>query len=75
MPAIALLAETLGHPAYVGVKGARELINTLNKRFNFKINIKNLDKEINEIEEGIKTKTKQLGKLKKGKSEKITYIG
>jgi len=34
IPAISLLAETFGHPAYIGVKGARELINILNKKFN-----------------------------------------
>lgn len=60
-----LLSETLGHPAYIGIRGAKEMIKVLNKRFRLGINVKDLDKEIDEIEEEIMHKTQELSKLSK----------
>ena len=50
IPAIAMLAETFGHPMYLGIKGAREIIKILNKKLHLKIELSRLDKEIEEIE-------------------------
>jgi uncharacterized protein (TIGR00162 family) len=57
MNAVSLLAETYGHPMYLGVKGAREIIKVLNKKLNLKIRINKLDKEIEDMELEIMKKT------------------
>ena len=54
IPAISFLAETFGHPNHLGVKGAREILNVLNKNLKLNMNLKDLDNEIKELdEEGI----------------------
>ncbi|MBW2964877.1 PAC2 family protein [Candidatus Woesearchaeota archaeon] len=84
IPAVCLLAETLGHPAYLGIKGARETVKVLNQKLGLKIKIADLDKEIADIEGEILTRTQELGKLSKkqalkklqGRMQKETsYIG
>ncbi|MCG2717633.1 MAG: PAC2 family protein, partial [Nanoarchaeota archaeon] len=75
--AIALLAETFGHPTYLGIKGARAILKILNKKLSLGLELDELDNEITEIEKDIKTKTKQLGMLQKQKGNKndLSYIG
>jgi len=76
LSAIALLAETFAHPMFLGMQGAREILFILNKMYNLKLDLKNLDKEIKEIEEELMLKTKELAKIsKKGKESQLTYIG
>lgn len=77
--AIALLAETYGHPMYLGVKGARELLKVLNEKLKLDINVDKLEKEIAYIERQIVKRTEELsnisqGALKKGRRE-VSYIG
>lgn len=50
IPAISFLAETFGHPSYLGIKGAREILQNLNQNLKLNLDLKNLDKEIKEIE-------------------------
>ena len=76
--ATAILAETLGHPMYLGLKGARATIKLLNKVYDFNVNLKSLNKEIkiidaeeNELEN--KSNSASIQKIKKLKE--ITYIG
>ncbi|MAE13363.1 hypothetical protein CMO92_02250 [Candidatus Woesearchaeota archaeon] len=79
--AISLLAETFGHPMYLGLRGAREILKIIIKKYNFKINLKELDKEIAEIESETKSadeffaspKHKAIQKQKKYKE--MSYIG
>lgn len=74
--AIALLAETFGHPTYLGIKGARAILKILNKKLSLGLELKELDKEITDIEKDIKTKTKQISMLqKKGNKNDLSYIG
>ena len=81
VPAIAFLAETYGHPNYIGIKGAREILKLLNEKINLKLNFKDLDREVGEIEKEMKTKIKQVERvMKKTISEekrpsKTNYIG
>ncbi len=82
IPAITLLAETLGHPLYLGVKGAREQLKILNKKLDLKLNLAKLDKEIKDIEQGLIKKTrdisavsKQLAFKKLDKKKETSYIG
>lgn len=65
MEAIAFLAETYGHPMYLGIKGARELLKILDKNLKLKINIKKLDEEIKEVESEIVKRSGELAKVAK----------
>ncbi len=76
--AVALLAETYGHPMYLGVKGAREVLKVLNEKLKLGINVDKLEKEIAYIEKQIVKRTEELGNvsgkgLKKGSEH--SYIG
>jgi len=73
---IALLAQTFGHPNYLGVRGAREILKILNSKLNLKLNLKELDEELKDIEKNIKIKEvspKLPKKIKIG--EDVSYIG
>jgi uncharacterized protein len=78
MNAICLLAETYGHPMYLGVKGARELLRAIDKKLSLKLNLKKLEKEIKDIEAEIKKTEVQdaskSGTFVKGQTE-VNYIG
>lgn len=76
--ATALLAETFGHPMYLGLKGARSTIKVLNKVYEFKVNLRSLNKEIKLVEQeedeiSGNSKSASLQKIKKLKE--INYIG
>ena len=82
--AVSFLAETYGHPMYLGIKGAREVLRILNKKLKLGIKIERLDKEIKEIESEIMKRTEELSEISrqtafkklKGKLGKDTsYIG
>ncbi len=77
MDGICILAETYGHPLYLGMKGSQKVLAALNKKLDMKLNLKGLGKEIKEVEEEILKRTEQLSKMKnlpKGISE-TSYIG
>jgi uncharacterized protein (TIGR00162 family) len=77
--AVSLLAETYGHPVYLGIKGSREILKVLSKKLNLKLDIKDMDKEIDEIEAEMKKKIKMpLKAFKQPKTpfgEDVSYIG
>ncbi len=78
IPAISLLAETFGHPTYLGIKGARQLLKVLQKSLDLNIKLNKLDEEIDEIEEEIKkVGLDKLAKLDSNQKKRkdITYIG
>ncbi|HLF54943.1 MAG TPA: PAC2 family protein [Candidatus Nanoarchaeia archaeon] len=68
--AVSLLAETYGHPLYLGISGAREILKALKKKLKVDVDIHLLDKEIAEIEQELHPR---LAKLTKGKD--VNYIG
>lgn len=79
IPAITILSETFHHPLYLEVKGAREMVKLLNEKLSLGVNIKNLDKEISNLESETKRKVKALMEVQKEqtefKEEKSRYIG
>lgn len=84
MLAICMLAETFGHPMYLGIKGAREILKILDKKLGLKVKLKDMDKEIREIESELMKRTEDLAdvtmtaamKKLKGKLKKdVNYIG
>jgi uncharacterized protein len=81
---ISFLAETYGHPMYLGLKGAKEILKVLNKELKLSIDVNKLDKEIKDIETEILKKTEQLSdvskqtalnKLQKKLGKDVDYIG
>ena len=50
LQAISLLAETYGNPMYLGIRGARELVNILNIKLGLGIDIGKLDRDGTENE-------------------------
>ncbi|MBD3248663.1 hypothetical protein GF336_01320 [Candidatus Woesearchaeota archaeon] len=84
IPAISLLSETFGHPMYLGVKGAREILKILNMKMDLGIDLKDLDKEIKKLEEDMMKKTEELtdvskttaiNKVKNKFGKETSYIG
>ena len=82
--AISFLAETYGHPMYLGIKGAKEILRVLNKKLDLNIDVNKLDREIKDIESEIMKKTEQLSevtkqialkKFQKRFGKDIDYIG
>ena len=74
-----LLVETYGHPTYLGIKEARELLKIVNNSLKLGINIKKLDKEVKQIEMEIKDKFEKITALQDDKinysNEHMNYIG
>ncbi|HLC57554.1 MAG TPA: PAC2 family protein [Candidatus Nanoarchaeia archaeon] len=75
IPSVILLAQTFGHPTYMGIKGSRELIKLLSKSFSFKVNLNALDKEISELESAVKITIPQSFATLTPPKDKVTYIG
>lgn len=82
IPAVSLLAETFSHPMYLGIKGAREVVTILNDKLSLGINIKELDREIREMESEAADRMKAMDLPKalrgigKGRAgEDVSYIG
>ncbi len=67
MRGVSFLVETLGHPMHLGIQGARELLKVLMKKFNLKIDILKMEKEVQEFEKEAMKKTKEILKV----SEKL----
>lgn len=72
--AVTILAETFGHPAYFGVRGAKEILKLLNRKLDLKLDIKKLDEEIKDIEQEFKPK-REAPIFKQDTSKRVNYIG
>ncbi|MBW3018826.1 PAC2 family protein [Candidatus Woesearchaeota archaeon] len=76
MKSVCVLAETFGHPLYIGISGAKEVLKILKTKLALPINLKQIDEEIQKIEAEVKKKTKELSEITKAKKEETTrYIG
>jgi uncharacterized protein (TIGR00162 family) len=75
IPALALLAETFGHPMYIGIKGSREIVKVLNKKLDFRINLSKFDKQIEDFEKQILSKFSMDVTKPKTKPGELNYIG
>lgn len=81
--AVTLLAETFGHPIYLGIKGAKEILRVLDNKLELGLDLDQLEKEIKEVESAMlkrsddvneANKHTMLGKLRRlGKDS--NYIG
>ena len=84
MDAVSFLAETYGHPIYLGIKGAKELLKVIDTKFKLNLDINKLDREIKDIESELIKKTEQISeiskqialkKLQKRIGKDVDYIG
>ncbi len=81
IPAAALLAETFGHPNYLGIKGARSILKVLNDQLNLDIDLEELDEEIKDVGEEFTNKAQSLDKATRLFTKKVAsskgadYIG
>ncbi|MBW2967069.1 PAC2 family protein [Candidatus Woesearchaeota archaeon] len=80
IPAVCMLAETLGYPTYLGIQGARELVKILNLKYKLGIKMTDLDKEIEDIESEMLVRTQELSKVSKNiqklqMGKETSYIG
>jgi uncharacterized protein len=76
--AYCLLAETYGHPMYIGLKGAKKILEILNKQYGVAIKLEKLNKEIVKIDKQIQgiDIDEQDGSLSKyRKHADVNYIG
>ncbi len=64
MRGVSFLAETFGHPMYLGLKGARAIVACLAKKLDLKVDLEKMSKEIQEMEKETIKKTKQIGGAK-----------
>lgn len=65
IPAITLLAETFGHPNYLGIKGARNILKVLKEQLKLNLELSDLDEEVSEIEQEIARRTSQVAGIDK----------
>lgn len=77
---IALLAETLGHPMYLGIKGSKQLISVLNDSLKLNLDVSSFAKGIKDVDgelgNAAKKTSKELRKYKNALLTKETsYIG
>ncbi|MBI4146949.1 PAC2 family protein [Candidatus Woesearchaeota archaeon] len=70
LPAISLLAETSAHPLHLGFRAARNILKVIEKRTKTNLNLKLLDKDIQEIE---KEDMPRFSKFRK--KGDVNYIG
>ncbi|MDP4012611.1 MAG: PAC2 family protein [Candidatus Nanoarchaeia archaeon] len=54
IPAISLLAETFSHPNYLGIKGAKEILRAIDEEYKLKLNLSELDEEIEMVDQAVK---------------------
>ncbi len=59
IPSVALLAETLYLPNYLGFKGAREILRILSEAYKLKVDLEDLEKEIEEYQKMVEKAMKE----------------
>jgi hypothetical protein len=77
VPGASLLTQTFAHPSYLGIKGAKETLKILDKTYGFKLELKKLTEEIDEIEKEIKAKVQKIAEVEglKSKPQELSYFG
>ena len=59
--AVAMLAETYGHPLYLGMRGSRQLLAVLNTKLSLGLDLSKFDSDIREMDQDMIRKGKDLG--------------
>lgn len=53
IPAVNIMAETMGHPNHMGINGAKQILNMLDAKLKLGLDLKRLNKEIKELQAGV----------------------
>ena len=80
---VILLAETYGHPMFLGIAGAKEILQVLCQKFGIKVKLDSLEKEMTELEEEMlvnrkdisDVQNKTMAKLRHKFGNETSYIG
>jgi hypothetical protein len=76
IPAAALLGETVAHPKYIGLKGARSVLNVVNDYYDFGVDTQDLDDQIAAMEDELKASLNNFSDIKKAEDHsELGYIG
>ncbi len=75
LPAAALLAQTFAHPAYLGIKGAKQTLGVLNKKYTLGLDLRKLSDEIDEIEKEISQRAKATQEVPRVGPNEPNYFG
>ena len=81
IPSVAILCETFAHPLYIGLSEARLVLELLKKRYSLKIDFKDLDDEIKQVNDEIESSTESKPAVKNrkygvgGLAKDMNYIG
>lgn len=75
IPAVSLLAETFAHPNFFGIKSAKQVLKVLNEKFNLKLKVSELEKELTSLEKEIKSAKEKKKTIKQEPPHHTTYIG
>ncbi len=79
--AASLLAETYAHPMHIGLRGAKEIMKLLDKKYSLGMNLNKMEKDIKKIEDELKNAFKQhqelleQSRIENMRAEDTTYIG
>lgn len=73
--AVSLLAETFGHPVYLGLKGARAILTKLNTKFAFGMDLKDLEEEIKSMDTQVAKAEGKHSKYQPKFQQDVNYIG
>ena len=75
---VALSAETLAHPMYLGIRGGKEIIKVIDKKLGLKLDIKKLEADIRDMESDMSRAVefeKSGRKARTGPKKETSYIG
>ncbi len=83
LSSVILLAETYGHPMFLGISGAREIIQVLAQKLSIKVKTDKMSKEIIQLEDEALLQRKEMAelphdaiaKLKNRGTKETSYIG
>jgi uncharacterized protein len=84
IPAVVLLAETYGHPLYLGTDSAREIMKVLRHKLQLDVSVQDFDREVKVLEDELNKKSQELqaiqnqlnlAKVKTGFGKDVNYIG
>ena len=81
--AVVILAETFGHPMFLGIAGAREILGVLGKKLQVVLRLDALTREMKQVEEELLLQRKEVADLQQGVPAKLrgkagketSYIG
>lgn len=70
--AVVVLAETFGHPMFLGIASAREILLALGQKFGITLRLDSLTREMKQMEEEMSVNRKEMAELQQGAISKLS---